>query len=132
MEKTGTIAGIMGGTAVMLGALGAHALKDILPEQALDAFKTAVLYQMFHALALLGIIGLRKQLKMVSWLVWVQRCWITGVVLFSGSIYGLTLCGTMGFPVRFLGPVTPVGGIILMIGWLILTLGFLSGKSQKS
>jgi uncharacterized membrane protein YgdD (TMEM256/DUF423 family) len=132
MEKTGTIAGIMGGTAVMLGALGAHALKDILPPTGLDAFKTAVLYQMFHALALLGIIGLRKQLKMVSWLVWVQRCWIGGVVLFSGSIYGLTILGALGWPVKFLGPVTPLGGLTLMVGWLILTLGFFSGKSTKS
>lgn len=131
MEKTGATAGIMGLTAVILGALSAHMLKNYLPEEALESFRTAVHYQLVHALALLSLIGLRKQLKMVAWLIWVQRCWITGVCLFSGSIYALVLAKHLGHPQPWLGPVTPVGGLFMITGWLILMLGFFMGKSQK-
>ena len=99
-------AGLLGFTGVALGAFGAHALKDTLAANGTIAtWQTAVLYQLIHAVALLTSPGGP----------WVNRCWIAGVVLFSGSLYWLALGGP-----KFLGPVTPLGGISLLLGWALL------------
>jgi uncharacterized membrane protein YgdD (TMEM256/DUF423 family) len=116
-------AALLGGLAVALGAFGAHALKQLLPEQALGAFETGVRYQMFHALALLAA-GFLYHLKPGKWILYAGRFFIAGIVLFSGSLYMITLLklnetiGTGG-----LGLITPVGGLLLMAGWLCLWKG---------
>lgn len=108
------IAASNGLLAVALGAFGAHVLKDRLEPGQLSAFEVGVRYQMYHALALLAI----------AWVMTVRPSRIAraaavlmlmGIILFSGSIYGLTLASW-----RWLGPVTPIGGVALMIGWLLL------------
>ncbi len=100
-------ASLLGFTGVALGAAGAHGrLHDALVAAGtLDNWRTAVLYQLIHAVALLAFSGWH----------WVGRCWITGVVLFSGSLYWLALGGP-----KFLGPITPLGGIALLLGWALL------------
>lgn len=99
-------AGLLGFTGVALGAFGAHALKKTLTEHGtITIWQTAVLYHLIHAVALAAI---------PAWS-WVGRCWIAGVVLFSGSLYWLALGGP-----KFLGPVTPLGGLALLLGWALL------------
>jgi uncharacterized membrane protein YgdD (TMEM256/DUF423 family) len=108
-----TTAAVVGASAVLLGALGAHALKKVLDPQALASFETAVRYQMFHAVALLATYHRHH-----GW--WSKALWTGGTLLFSGSIYGLTLLPLLGIEPSFLGPVTPLGGILLVTGWIWL------------
>lgn len=108
------IAGLMMFSAVTLGAFGAHALKDKLTPYSLDVYKTAVLYHMIHGLGLFIIAWLSTHLTDPK----VQTAGIfltTGIILFSGSLY---LLSTLGW--KWLGPVTPLGGLSFLIGWGIL------------
>lgn len=108
------IAAIGGATAVMLGAFGAHALQTVLSESSMRAFKTAVHYQMWHCcvLLILGLLCLVVDEK--YWWQLAASFFIAGVVLFSGSLYALAF----GAP-KFIGPVTPVGGLLLIVAWLV-------------
>lgn len=110
-------AAAFGAIAVILGAMGAHALKARLEPETLKSFETAVRYQAWHAIALL-ILGLSsfplRHLKAIV------VCWIAGVFLFSGSIYLLTTSSLSDFDCSFLGPVTPIGGLFLIAGWSLL------------
>ena len=109
---------ILGITAIILGAFGAHALKKVLTEEALVTFETGVKYQMYHALFLLflGTTALVSDVvkKKVFQLV------IVGVVFFSGSIYVLATRTITGIDFRPLGIVTPIGGALLILGWTAL------------
>ena len=110
----GTLYGML---SVILGAFGAHALKKILNQEQLKSFETGVKYQMYHALALLFLGShFDKPNLLISW------CFILGIFLFSFSIYGLVLSDAKGKKLRFLGPVTPLGGLLLIIGWFLLLL----------
>lgn len=98
--------------AVMAGAFGAHGLRGIVSDRGLEVFQTAVTYQMYHALALvlvavLQALGLPRRVLRVS-----AGFFLAGIVLFSGSLYLLVLTD-----IRWLGPVTPVGGVCFMVGW---------------
>ncbi len=106
---------IYGMLAVIFGAFGAHALKKKLHEEQLKAFETGVKYQMYHALVLL-VIGFSLPHPSFS-LGW---SFILGVFLFSFSIYGLVLTDAFGKKWKALGPVTPIGGILLVLGWGML------------
>ncbi|PTM05321.1 MAG: DUF423 domain-containing protein [Bacteroidetes bacterium] len=103
--------------AVILGALGAHALKGQLSAESLESFKTGVRYQMWHALALAFLALLPSK---EFGLRWTKTLWIFGIILFSGSIYLLSIAPIFDFNFRFLGPITPLGGIALILGWIVL------------
>lgn len=117
--------GILGAIAVSLGALGAHALKNQLPGglitvDQLNGFDTAVKYQMYHVLTMLAVVLLQnvytsKLLNLAyAFFVW-------GIVLFSGSLYFLCTRNLIGADwLKFLGPVTPIGGLCFVAGWLML------------
>jgi len=114
---------LYGGLAVIFGAFGAHALKKKMSEDLLKSFETGVKYQMYHAIALLVLPQLIPfQTGLEQSIVW---CFIIGVLLFSFSIYGLCLTAMNGNKWRFLGPVTPLGGLLLVAGWLALFFNFL-------
>ena len=104
---------ISGALAVALGALGAHALKEVLDPSSLESYKVAVLYHLVHTLALLAVIQGNYK-KMTVWL------WTSGIVLFSGSIYSLAVDELIGMNLSFLGPITPLGGLLFIAGWLSL------------
>jgi len=113
-----TLAGaaIFGASGVMLGAFGAHALRAHLTATAIQTWQTAVLYQLIHALALLAVgIWLKQAGTADRLLGFAALAFAGGVLLFSGSLYGLTLGGP-----RWLGPVTPLGGLAFIGGWLTL------------
>ncbi|MEM7000538.1 MAG: DUF423 domain-containing protein [Pseudomonadota bacterium] len=105
---------LLGVTGVVLGAWGAHGLADFLGQPAPSSWATAVQYHLLHAILLL-VIGVWQQSHASSWLRAAAIACTAGLVLFSGSIYGLVL----GAP-RALGPVTPLGGVCLIVAWTLL------------
>lgn len=111
-------ASILGGLAVVFGAFGAHALKKILSDDQLKSFETGVKYQMYHAIVLL-IVGFNFNLETASEKYMVYS-FMAGVLLFSFSIYGLVISSAKNKKLSFLGPVTPLGGLLLIIGWGLL------------
>jgi uncharacterized membrane protein YgdD (TMEM256/DUF423 family) len=113
----GAVYGLLG---VALGAFGAHALRARLAPELLAVWKTAVDYQMYHALALLGVGLLLRQGLSGALPQAAGACFGLGVLLFSGSLYALCLSG-----VRMLGAVTPFGGVLLLAGWLLLLVAVL-------
>jgi len=117
------IASILGGLAVILGAFGAHALKKILSEDQLKSFETGVKYQMYHAIVLL-IIGFNFSFDTASEK-YMAYSFILGILLFSFSIYGLVISSAKNKKLRFLGPITPLGGLFLIIGWGLLAYNVL-------
>lgn len=122
-------AAIFGGLAVAIGAFGAHGLESITKdEKILHGFQTGVQYQMYHALALLAVAILYNELP-ANWMKWSGICFIVGIILFSGSLYLLTFLKIQGSTaVKFVGPVTPLGGIFFITGWLCLLLAALKKK----
>ncbi len=111
-------ASLLGGLAVVFGAFGAHALKKILNEDQLKSFETGVKYQMYHAIVLL-IIGFNFSLETAS-ARYMVYAFMAGVLLFSFSIYGLAISSVKNKKLTFLGPITPLGGLLLIIGWGLL------------
>ena len=111
------IAFLLGFTAVALGAFGAHALSEVLDQKALESFKTAVYYQMIHSLLIL-IIG-SVNLFTASQQKRLFKIFITGILLFSGSIYGYYFLPLVGVELSFLVYLTPIGGLLFLVGWLL-------------
>ena len=111
---TGAIFGML---SVIFGAFGAHALKKILSKEQLHSFEVGVKYQMYHAIVLL-ILGFNSE-SIAAYTYW---CFTIGIILFSFSIYGLVLSDAKGKKLRFLGPITPLGGLLLIIGWLSILI----------
>ncbi|MEK9912761.1 MAG: DUF423 domain-containing protein [Flavobacteriaceae bacterium] len=114
----------LGMIAVILGALGSHALKEVLRPEQLESFTIGVRYQMTHVLLLMVVLltsYFDEDVKQTSF--WLT---IVGILLFSGSIYLLNLQQLLGVKLSFLGPVTPIGGLFLIANW-----GFLALKAFK-
>lgn len=123
-EFTLVFAALYGGLAIIFGAFGAHALKKILGQEQLASFETGVKYQMYHAIVLL-IIGV--QFPLVNTVEVIMVClFIIGTFLFSFSIYGLCITSAKGNKIKALGPVTPLGGLLLVAGWGCMLIYFLS------
>lgn len=110
---------VMAGISVMFGALGAHALKERLEPEDLEVFKTAVYYQMVHALALI-FTGIMLKSKPSKNLGNAAVCFILGIFLFSGSLYLMTLAKMGNGSMKWLGPITPIGGVSFIVGWGLL------------
>lgn len=114
MKALAVITAILGFLGVALGAFGSHGLRGIVGPEQLSVWQTAVQYQMFHVLVLLSIViaGSRSASSLLSISGWL---FAGGVVVFSGSLYALVLTG-----IKPLGMITPFGGTLLLIGWLVL------------
>lgn len=109
--------------AIILGAFGAHLLKKKLSQDQLQSFETGVKYQMYHAIVLLLLgFNLNDTLSIDNYIV---NAFIVGIVLFSFSIYGLVLSTYKERKLKFLGPITPLGGLFLATGWLLLFYKFI-------
>ncbi|MCK9503120.1 MAG: DUF423 domain-containing protein [Porticoccaceae bacterium] len=119
MSKAVTIiAAILGFSGVALGAFGAHGLKAVVSPAMLEVWKTAVSYQMYHVAPIL-LLGLFPAVLGSKARCLASICFVAGVLIFSGSLYALVV-----FDIPLLGMVTPVGGGLLLLGWLTLTIGF--------
>jgi uncharacterized membrane protein YgdD (TMEM256/DUF423 family) len=119
MEKPFFVLGAaLAALAVAFGAFGAHGLANVLEPDRLDTYEVAVRYQMYHALALLAVAwAFSRWPSQAGWLSAAGWLFVAGVVLFSGSLYILSLSG-----LRWLGAVTPLGGVAFIAGWVCLGL----------
>ncbi|GAB1490225.1 DUF423 domain-containing protein [Opitutaceae bacterium] len=110
MQKLRLVSGLLGVTGVGLGAFGAHALKDTLAAREMtSAWDTAVLYQLVHCVAIYATSSSSNAVTKAAWF------WTLGVLLFSGSLFALALDGP-----GWLGPITPLGGVALLVGWALV------------
>jgi uncharacterized membrane protein YgdD (TMEM256/DUF423 family) len=118
VAKLFVIIGAVGGfLSVALGAFGAHGLNDKITKHFMEIYQTAVQYQMYHSLALLLVGILAIQWQDSASLRWSGYLMIAGIVLFSGSLYVLSLTG-----IRWLGAITPLGGIAFLVAWFLLAV----------
>lgn len=126
MHKTFLIwAALLGALAVILGAFGAHKLKELVPPETVGTFQTGVTYQFYHVFALLAV-GILYAHVPGPQLVWAGRLFLIGILLFSGSLYMLTLLkATETVGLRGIGAITPIGGLAFIGGWVMLLLGIL-------
>lgn len=128
MNKKLQIAGaIFGLTAVIIGAFGAHGLEKTLDAQAIATFETGVKYQMYHALLLLlvSLFALSEKTKRT-----VLLLLVTGIILFSGSIYGLATNELTSFDFTTIALITPLGGTLLIISWVVLLVQFIKAGNN--
>jgi uncharacterized membrane protein YgdD (TMEM256/DUF423 family) len=121
-KNTLTIIGVLGAIAVILGAFGAHSLKNLLSESQLATFETGVRYHYYHTFAIFGVFLLQqnrpiKRFKLITTL------FLIGIILFSGSIYLLACKDILGIEnLKFLGPITPIGGTFFIAAWILLAI----------
>lgn len=116
-------AGVAGFTAVAAGAFGAHALREAIPPDRMAVFQTAALYHLVHAVALFGT-ALMARGPSATQANWAGIAFIVGIVVFSGSLYLLAITGT-----RWLGAITPIGGVAFMAGWGLLIWAGVLGRA---
>lgn len=124
MKQFALIGSVLAFFGVAFGAFGAHALRDRIAPDMLAIFQTGVQYQMIHALALVAL-GLAA--PDVKWARGAGWLFVAGVVVFSGSLYALSLSG-----VRVLGAITPLGGVCFLTGWAVLAFGLSRSERPSS
>ena len=123
-------AAILGFLSVILGAFAAHSLKELLSDYAVNIFETGVRYQFYHVFALLAAGILYKEFPN-KFIKWSGIFFIAGIILFSGSLYFLTYVkGTIMPGYKWIGPITPIGGLFFILGWLFLFIGCFKNKKQ--
>lgn len=121
------VASILGASAVALGAFGSHTLRDLVNENQIEIWKTASFYHFVHTLALvsLSFIPIQRNAK-----AWVAIFFMIGILFFCGSLYLLATANLHSLPSGILGPVTPLGGLLFIVGWL--TLGYQAFKAGRA
>lgn len=123
MHKIHLILGsILAGLGVILGAFGAHKLKQIVPPETVASYQTGVQYQMYHAFALL-IVGILSERLSSNLINWAGAFFVLGIILFSGSLYLLASLKAMDkVGVSGIGIITPIGGLMFILGWILLLM----------
>lgn len=127
INKTILITGaVMGLLAVLFGAFGAHGLKKLVDPEGIDSFATGVRYQMYHAIIciILGNMSVLQEVVKKR----IFYFFIGGITLFSGSIYLLVIDKTLGISLSSIGFITPLGGGLLIIGWILLVISLIKIK----
>jgi uncharacterized membrane protein YgdD (TMEM256/DUF423 family) len=131
MNKKILIAGcVLGVIAIVLGAFGAHGLKSLISLDSQQTFETGARYQMYHALFLLFIGNYNVLSKKVKQAIFYLV--IVGIICFSGSIYALATNELSGFDFKRIGFITPIGGLLLIVAWMVLLINFFKIKTDKS
>ncbi len=113
--------------AVAFGAFGAHIVQDMLTPERFEVYKTGVEYHFYHAIGLLLIGVASFHLEKSAWLTWSGRLMIIGILIFSGSLYILTLTDT-----GWLGAITPLGGVAFILGWIFFAVSASKGSKNQS
>lgn len=126
-KKIISTAALFGMIAIILGAFGAHKLKEVLTLEQLNTFETGVKYQMYHALFLL-FVGINATLSLKNKKA-IYFLTLFGVVFFSGSIYVLATNSLTAFDFRMIGIITPLGGLLLIMAWSVLLVSYLKKKA---
>ncbi|MDC8002780.1 DUF423 domain-containing protein [Aureisphaera galaxeae] len=126
-KKILIISSLLGAITIAIGAFGAHGLKQVADAQSVASFETGVRYQMYHVIVLF-IVGFIPYMTEKG-KKWVFRLFLLGILLFSGSIYLLALKEVVPISSKILGPITPLGGLAFIAGWLRLAYDFRTLKS---
>ncbi len=136
MIKKLSVVGVLGAVGVALGALGAHTLKNkistglITPDQ-VNGFDTAVKYQMYHVLAMLAIVILSQSFTH-KFLKWAFNFFLAGIICFSGSLYFLCTRNLFNADwLKVLGPITPIGGVLFIAGWMCLAFSLAKNSTRS-
>jgi uncharacterized membrane protein YgdD (TMEM256/DUF423 family) len=135
MRNAGMVfAAVSGCLAVILGAFGAHALSGkvdtgMLTAKSMHAYETAVHYQMLHSLAIIAMIAVRDKYPLYSRTI--IGLFMLGIILFAGSIYGMVAGDLTGINMKWMGPVTPLGGLCLIVGWGTMVVSAIKCKQTK-
>lgn len=124
-EKTIVTGSVFMALAVAFGAFGAHIVQDMLTPERFDVYQTGVEYHFYHALGILLLGVVSFNITDNRWLSWSAYSFITGIFIFSGSLYVLTLTDT-----GWLGAITPIGGVAFILGWIFLAVGVLAGPQS--
>ena len=111
------IGAILGALAVVVGAFGAHGLESLMSDEMAKVFETGVKYHFYHALAILAVAAGSSALWRSRLCLWACRAWAFGILVFSGTLYALALT-----EIGWLGVITPIGGVALIAGWVLLAL----------
>ena len=123
-----SIGSLLGGIAVALGAFGAHGLKKIVAPETVNTFQTGVQYQMYHALALIAV-GIAFERFPNKSMTWEGICFDIGILLFSGSLYLVSILKATGkVGLEGLGIITPFGGLFFIVGWVLLFVGVMKSS----
>jgi uncharacterized membrane protein YgdD (TMEM256/DUF423 family) len=126
-KKLVLLGSCFGGVGIILGAFGAHGLESIISEDAITTFETGVKYQIYHALFLLFLsiqtFTTEKLNKILFWLI------LAGVIFFSGSIYGLATNELTSFDFKTIAWITPIGGTLLILSWVLLFIHIIKKSS---
>ncbi|MBE2247784.1 MAG: DUF423 domain-containing protein [Candidatus Competibacteraceae bacterium] len=130
MKRRFLIAGVwMALVATLFGALGAHAFKHHITAEQWSSFQTGIQYQFIHSLALI-ITGILYAHWPDKFVLWSGYLFLSGVLMFSGSIYLLATRDIIGYNYSFIGPITPLGGLMLMAGWISLLISLFRMKND--
>ena len=130
MKNFIVIGAVLAGLAVLIGAFGAHALKELMSESNIATFETGSRYHFYHSIALLfvGLMSYRWNSKLLKY---AGICFVIGILFFSGSLYLLALKDGWGLESwKWLGPMTPIGGLFFIIGWILIVIGVLKSKEN--
>lgn len=117
-KKTLITGSVLMALAVAFGAFGAHFVQDLLTPERFEVYQTGVEYHFYHALGLLFLGVISFNMAYSRWLSWSAYCLVSGIFIFSGTLYVLTLTDT-----GWLGAITPIGGVAFIAGWICLALG---------
>lgn len=124
------VGAFLAGIAVLLGAMGAHFISEVISEQDLDVYKIGVQYQFYHAIAILITAAIYAQHDKKG-LKWTYRFFLVGIFFFSGSLYLLSVSEWLsGTRMGFLGAITPIGGIFFIVGWISFFLSFFKDRHK--
>jgi uncharacterized membrane protein YgdD (TMEM256/DUF423 family) len=121
------IGSILMALAVAFGAFGAHIVQEMLTPERFEVYQTAVQYHFYHALGLLILGAVQYHAGRSAWLDWSGRLLLAGILIFSGSLYMLTLTDT-----GWLGMITPIGGFAFVLGWIALAIGMATASADRS
>ncbi len=118
-----SVAALLGALSVILGAFAAHKLRAIADAHTVEIFETGVRYQFYHTFALFIVAFLAEKINN-KWMIWAGNCFITGIILFCGSLYALTaLRIAESTHLKVAGVATPIGGLFFILGWIFLYIG---------
>ncbi len=127
-KKIVVLASLLGLTSVIFGAFGAHGLKSLISSESIQSFETGVRYQMYHALLLFFVAQTTMLTTRTKQTIYYLI--LVGVILFSGSIYGLATNALTTFNFKMIAFITPIGGLLLIIAWLTMLVGFIKFKEN--
>lgn len=122
---------IFAALAVVLGAFAAHGLEEMLEIRQLETFQTGVRYQFYHALGLL-VVGLLSMHTSSQDYKWAVVCMSLGILFFSGSLYLISTQSILGISTGILGPITPIGGILFIVSWILVIRNLLRSPLQHT